>query len=371
MSDIEYRFTVRPLTEEGAVAGWLVEYPDLPGCMSDGETIEEAIANAEDAKSCWIAAMKEAGRPIPPPSVEPPERYSGEWQLRAPKSLHRRLAERARREGVSLNTLVVTLLAEGLDERSAMAADTFEAEPAKSEPGLPEKIAPGDLDALNEARSVLFSGLRVARNLPLGETGGRLGAVVALSAVWRFLMRFEPVLAESLHVPLMSLHSALHALNENNVEPILKPTPRTGRATSSPRRYALIGIAVGAARRLEWTGLSPLDANEVIATELNALGVKPARGGGGVTAGTLRRWQDKINEVQPLLRSLPQVLQSELSAEDLGWINAAVNVDSMMTENWGAQITALATADARRFVLLALKKSISEMKLVDPANPPS
>jgi antitoxin HicB len=117
MSDTEYRFTGRPLTEEEG-GGWLVEYPDLPGCMSDGETIEGAIADAEDAKICWIAAMKEAGRPIPPPSVEPAEGYGGKWQLRASKSLHRSLAERAKREGVSLNTLVVTSLAEGLGERS-------------------------------------------------------------------------------------------------------------------------------------------------------------------------------------------------------------------------------------------------------------
>jgi antitoxin HicB len=99
--------------------GWLVEYPDLQGCMSDGETIEEAIVNADDAKRRWIAAVKEAGRPPPPPSGEPAEGDSGKWQLRAPKSLHRRLAERAKREGVSLNTLAVTLLAEGLGERSA------------------------------------------------------------------------------------------------------------------------------------------------------------------------------------------------------------------------------------------------------------
>jgi predicted RNase H-like HicB family nuclease len=62
MCDIEYRFTVRPLSDEEG-GGWLVEYPDLTGCMSDGETIAEAIANGEDAKLCWIAAMKEAGRP--------------------------------------------------------------------------------------------------------------------------------------------------------------------------------------------------------------------------------------------------------------------------------------------------------------------
>ena len=61
MSDTEYRFTVRPLTEDEG-GGYLIEFPDLPGCMSDGETIEEAIANGEDAKRCWIAAMKEAGR---------------------------------------------------------------------------------------------------------------------------------------------------------------------------------------------------------------------------------------------------------------------------------------------------------------------
>jgi antitoxin HicB len=117
----EYPFTVRPLTEEEG-GGYLIEYLDLPGCISDGKTIEEAIANAEDAKRCWIAAMKQAGRPIPPPSVEPTESYSGKWLLRAPKSLHRRLAQRAKREGVSLNTLAVTLLAEGLGERSAQGS---------------------------------------------------------------------------------------------------------------------------------------------------------------------------------------------------------------------------------------------------------
>ncbi|HJU17628.1 MAG TPA: type II toxin-antitoxin system HicB family antitoxin [Stellaceae bacterium] len=119
MSDTEYRFTIRPLTEEEG-GGYLIEFPDLPGCMSDGETIEEAVANGEDAKRCWIAAMKEAGRPVPPPGGgEPAECYSGKWQLRVPKSLHRRLAERAKREGVSLNTLAVALLAEGIGERTA------------------------------------------------------------------------------------------------------------------------------------------------------------------------------------------------------------------------------------------------------------
>lgn len=112
---IDYPFAVRPLSAEDG-GGYLVEFPDLPGCMSDGETVEEAIRNGEEAVRDWIAAMKEAGRPIPAPSHS--DRYSGKWQMRVPKSLHRRLAGRARDEGVSLNTLAVTLMAEGLGERS-------------------------------------------------------------------------------------------------------------------------------------------------------------------------------------------------------------------------------------------------------------
>ncbi len=117
MSATEYRFTIRPLTQEEG-GGYLIEFPDLPGCMSDGETVEEAIANGMDAKRDWIAAMVEAGRPVPPPSVEAAEGYSGKWVLRTPKSLHRGLAERARAEGVSLNALAVAMLAQGLGMRT-------------------------------------------------------------------------------------------------------------------------------------------------------------------------------------------------------------------------------------------------------------
>jgi antitoxin HicB len=48
MSEIEYQFTIRPLTDDEG-GGYLIEFRDLPGCISDGETIEEAIANGERA----------------------------------------------------------------------------------------------------------------------------------------------------------------------------------------------------------------------------------------------------------------------------------------------------------------------------------
>jgi hypothetical protein len=245
-----------------------------------------------------------------------------------------------------------------------------DAESAEAVPRFPEKIGPADLETLNRALAALLVELRLARALPAGGTGGRLGAVVALRAAWDFLIHFEPVLAENLHAPLMSLHSALLALNENNVEPILKPTKRTGRATSSPRHQSMIGIAVGAAQRLEWTGLSPAEANKAVASKLNALGIKPTRGKKGVTADTLRRWGEQISATQPLLRSLSQLNPSDFGA-DAGWINAALNAEAMLSEKWRARLTAVAPAEARRLVLSSLEASIREMALADPAKPPS
>jgi len=116
MTDLAYPFTVRPLTEDEG-GGWLVEFPDLPGCMADGETPEEAIREAEDAVRSWKGAMTEAERPIPSPSPDLAA-YSGKWVLRTPRSLHKRLTERARTEGVSLNTLAVSLLSEGIGMRT-------------------------------------------------------------------------------------------------------------------------------------------------------------------------------------------------------------------------------------------------------------
>ena len=108
----EYPFTVRPLApDEGG--GYLVEFPDLPGCMSDGETVEEAIANGLEAKHAWLTVAGEEGRTIPAPGGQ----LSGKWVQRVPKSLHTRLVERAEREGVSLNTLVVSLIAAGLGRK--------------------------------------------------------------------------------------------------------------------------------------------------------------------------------------------------------------------------------------------------------------
>ena len=65
--DVPYRFTVRPLPEDEG-GGYLIAFSDLPGCMSDGETIEGAITNGIDAMRGWIEAMRAEGHPIPAPT---------------------------------------------------------------------------------------------------------------------------------------------------------------------------------------------------------------------------------------------------------------------------------------------------------------
>jgi antitoxin HicB len=100
--------------------GFLITFPDLPGCMSDGETEAEAVANGKDAFKSWVAARKDSGKQIPEPSYRPdivPD-VSGKFLTRLPKSVHAKLAERAKAEGVSLNTLVLALVAEGLGRRA-------------------------------------------------------------------------------------------------------------------------------------------------------------------------------------------------------------------------------------------------------------
>jgi len=108
-----YAFTIRPLSEADG-GGFSIEYPDLPGCISDGETPEEALSNGGDAVKAYLMNCVKHGDPIPRPSVA-----SGQWRQRVPRGLHSRLVARARQEGVSLNTLVTAMIAEGLGQRLA------------------------------------------------------------------------------------------------------------------------------------------------------------------------------------------------------------------------------------------------------------
>jgi antitoxin HicB len=84
--------------------GWFVRVKELPGCMSQGQTAEEALEMIRDAMQIWLEVSLEKGIPIPEPKSE--EEFSGKFVVRVPRSLHRRLVEEAEREGVSLNQYI-------------------------------------------------------------------------------------------------------------------------------------------------------------------------------------------------------------------------------------------------------------------------
>lgn len=102
---LSYKVVIEEDKEEG---GYCLYCPDLPGCITSAENIEEGMRMIEDAKKEWILACIEDCYPIPEPNHD--EQYSGQFKLRMPKSLHRSLAERSKREGVSMNQYCVYLL---------------------------------------------------------------------------------------------------------------------------------------------------------------------------------------------------------------------------------------------------------------------
>ena len=89
--------------------GYIATVPELPGCSAFGDTEEEAIKEVKIAASLWLSAAKKAGRPIPEPIVE--KKFKGRFPLRIPEDIRRRLELEAKRQGVSLNQLILHRIA--------------------------------------------------------------------------------------------------------------------------------------------------------------------------------------------------------------------------------------------------------------------
>ena len=114
----DYPFEVRPLSaEEGG--GYLISFPDFAECISDGESVDAAIENGHDALKATVAALKAKKISVPAPNSGGVA--SGKFVARVPKTVHAQLATRARAEGVSLNALVLTFIAQGLGSSGSKA----------------------------------------------------------------------------------------------------------------------------------------------------------------------------------------------------------------------------------------------------------
>jgi len=147
----EYRFNViAGYPDEG---GYVIEFPDLPDCLTQVESLDELVAIANEIQELWIETEYERGRAIPSPSY--PEEYSGKFNVRLPKSLHRQLAKHAVADGVSLNQHVVALLAAGNAVRAVGARNGHGYAASSTEPppvaGSPEA---GDAASARQMTSV-------------------------------------------------------------------------------------------------------------------------------------------------------------------------------------------------------------------------
>jgi len=116
-----YSHLVSPIAAADG-GGFLFTMPDIPGVMADGATELEAIADGREAFISVISAMVDMGQEVPQPAFSSddftPASASGKVLARLPRSMHLQLTARAKTEGVSLNSLVLALIAEGLGRRS-------------------------------------------------------------------------------------------------------------------------------------------------------------------------------------------------------------------------------------------------------------
>jgi predicted RNase H-like HicB family nuclease len=102
--NLPYTIVIRHLTDENG-SYYFATVLELAGCMSDGETREDAFAGIQEAMRGWVETKLAHGLPVPLP--EDTNRYSGRFMVRLPKTLHARIALAAKLEGVSLNQYAV------------------------------------------------------------------------------------------------------------------------------------------------------------------------------------------------------------------------------------------------------------------------
>jgi antitoxin HicB len=106
---LPYRVILIPDKDEAGNEGYVAEVEELPGCYSQGRTVEEAYQNVHDAMAGWMSVALEDGQTIPLPREQ--ASYSGKFVVRIPQSLHAELVETADQENVSLNQFVAAVLA--------------------------------------------------------------------------------------------------------------------------------------------------------------------------------------------------------------------------------------------------------------------
>lgn len=155
---LPYTIELRNFPREGCFA----RVKELAGCLSQGDTVDEAVANIQEAMQLWLEVSLDHGDPIPEPRAE--EEYSGKFVVRVPRSLHRDLVEAANQDGVSLNQYINVALAQvmgGARSTEARSLPNAISEQAQRLESL--------IDRLENGQRVARPALGAATGRPVGE----------------------------------------------------------------------------------------------------------------------------------------------------------------------------------------------------------
>jgi len=164
-----YSRVLRP-AEEG---GYTAEILEFPGCVTQGETLEETYANLEDAARGWLEAVIELGQNVPDPAAE--SEYSGKIVLRLPRSLHRVAATLAERDGVSLNTFLATAIAERVGAVARPMVATLQMQGTSDKLSSPRvrKLRYETINRSDQSSLAQHQSPKRGRLLPAGSVGSR------------------------------------------------------------------------------------------------------------------------------------------------------------------------------------------------------
>ena len=129
---------------QDAEEGWFVRVKELPGCMSQGDTADDALASIREVLPLWIETALESGYEIPEPRIA--EEYSGKFVVRVPRSLHRELVQGAVSEGVSLNQFINVVLSRAVGESWRPAQAGAQSDPAGTRQAPPKSPSARESD---------------------------------------------------------------------------------------------------------------------------------------------------------------------------------------------------------------------------------
>lgn len=102
---LHYKMEIRP---DSAEPGYIVKFPELPGCLTCADTLERALENAQDAKRVWLEGSIEDGYPIPEPAAA--QETDDIFELSVPSGMIYAIARASERDGVSVKQFCMDAL---------------------------------------------------------------------------------------------------------------------------------------------------------------------------------------------------------------------------------------------------------------------